>query len=126
MGGVREPALGRHGDIALVQGLKAYQCQSTVGVSFGNLSDAHDLVVVLVSSGEDSPAQPALSSTLMLDDPPCINDKNDNEQKTADDSGGKAADDHSVDLHSSSGDVSPCGRSSMAASTASQSRASSC
>ena len=102
MGGGREPALGRHGDIALVQGLRAYQCQSTVGVSFGNLSDAHDLVVVSVSSGEDAPAQPTLSSKPILDDlpsssgenapakpAPCINDKNDNEQKTADDSGGK-------------------------------------
>ena len=38
----------RHGDVALVQHIKAYQVQSTVGKSFDGASDAHDLVVVPV------------------------------------------------------------------------------
>ena len=120
------------GDIALVQGLRAYQVQTTVGTSFGRMSDAHELVVVPVSlpdvvfssSGENAPAKsaPCGKPVSLLDavprssgenapakPVPCINDKNDNEQETADDSGGRA-NDASVDLSSTS-DVSPGGKS---------------
>ena len=70
------------GDIALVQGLRAYQVQTTIGVSCGHISDAHDLVVVPVSllnavsssSGENAPAKPDMA----------VNDKNDREQAADD------------------------------------------
>ena len=55
-----------HGDIALVQHMQAYQADTTIGASFGGISDIHDLVVVPVrlpsavhqsrSSGEGAPA----------------------------------------------------------------------
>ena len=49
----------KHGDIARVQHMQAYQVDTTIGRSFGNVSDAHDLVVVPVSlsSGEVAPSQ---------------------------------------------------------------------
>ena len=78
----------------LVQGLRAYQAETTIGKLFGHMSDAHDLVVVPVSltgdgsmfSGENAPAKPAQ----------CVNSKNDIEQKTANDSDGKAITNDSV------------------------------
>ena len=39
-------AKNRHGDIAMVQHLKAYQLLTSVAHTFGGVSDAHDLVVV--------------------------------------------------------------------------------
>ena len=45
---LKSPAMATQ-TAALVQGLRAYQAETTIGKLFGHMSDAYDLVVVQVS-----------------------------------------------------------------------------
>ena len=49
----------RHGDIALIQHMQAYQKASTIGKDFGGKSDAHNMVIVVAEWVPLAPASTA-------------------------------------------------------------------